>query len=109
MGEVVARTKGQARRLGHDTFNTGTPCKNGHNAPRWTISKQCVECQPMPRDRAYVERMRSAYLKAFDVTLRTGIAMVPIQDDGQWWAIPIRDVNTKDDGAQADPVLIEDD
>jgi hypothetical protein len=109
MDEVIARTKGQARRLGHDTFNTGTPCKNGHNASRWTISKQCVECQSMPRDKAYVEWMRAAYVKAFDLTLRSGIAHVPILDDGQWWAIPVRDVNTKDDGTQADPVLIEDD
>jgi hypothetical protein len=108
MVELIARTKGEARTLGHDTFQTGTPCENGHRAPRWTISRQCIECQPMPRDKAYVVRMRAAYLKAFDVTLRTGFVHFPILSDGQWWAVAVRDVNAKDDGTLADPVLIED-
>lgn len=44
MVELIARTKGEAKKLGHDTYQTVTPCKNGHHSPRWTISKQCIEC-----------------------------------------------------------------
>ncbi|WP_299850604.1 hypothetical protein [uncultured Roseovarius sp.] len=109
MGELIARTKGEAKKLGHDTYQTVTPCKNGHNAPRWTVSRQCVECQTMPRDKVYVERMRAAYLKAFDVTLRTGVAHVPILKDDGWWAIPVRDPSQPDDGTQADCVKINGD
>lgn len=108
MVEFIARTKGEAKKLGQDTFQTGSPCKNGHSAPRWTISRRCIECQPMPRNKAYVSRMRSAYLKACDVTLRTGVSHVPILKDDEWWAVPVRDVNAKDDGIKADPILIQD-
>jgi len=109
MVELIARTKGEAKKLGHDTYQTGTPCKNGHHAPRWTISRQCIECQPMPRDESYVRRMRAAYTKACEVTLRTGIAHVPILKDDGWWTVPVRDPSQPHDQTQAESVRVDGD
>lgn len=106
----IARSKGEARRLGLDTYKTLRPCKKGHNAPRWTISKQCVECQPMPRTKQAVSEMRGAYNHALNLTIQSGILFVPIpKDDGSWWAVPVRDADSLDDRTQADPVKYDGD
>lgn len=63
----------------------------------------------MSRTKQYVKAMRAAYLKACDVTLRTGIAHVPILKDDGWWAVPVRDVSQPDDGTRADCVKVNGD
>lgn len=40
-------------------YFTGTPCKNGHRAERYTLNGACVTCQ-----REFVERQKDAIRKA---------------------------------------------
>ena len=39
-----ARLQTEAAAQGKKTYVTGTPCRNGHVAPRYTSSGACVEC-----------------------------------------------------------------
>lgn len=42
MWEIV--TRADARRLGHTSYYTGKPCKNGHDDMRYTQSGTCKTC-----------------------------------------------------------------
>jgi hypothetical protein len=55
---MIARTASEAKRLGLDTYFTGSACRNGHVAPKWARGKQCVKCAPLDRSAAAVARMR---------------------------------------------------
>lgn len=107
---LIARTKGEARSLGLDTYLPKLPCKKcGEHAERWAISKQCVKCQPMPRTKAAVTKMRNAYNHSLHLTIKTGILYVPIPKDDEWWAIPVRDQGVAYDGTEAAPVRYDGD
>lgn len=49
---INSRTKAQAAGL---TRYTSSPCKYGHNAPRWTASARCCECTKLADQRRYEE------------------------------------------------------
>jgi hypothetical protein len=45
----------QAKDAGHATYETGVPCKNGHESPRYTLTTTCVECKKDTFVRAYTK------------------------------------------------------
>lgn len=86
-----AKTAAEAKRRGHATYYTGKGCRAGHDAPRWAISRTCIECMPMDRSPEYVQKMRAAFDAAYYRTLKTGYLHVPVGRDDGWWIVPVRD------------------
>ena len=41
---MKATTRKEALKRGARTYRTGKLCKNGHDAPRYTLSGACSEC-----------------------------------------------------------------
>lgn len=38
------KTRASALKKGRPKYKTGVPCSRGHNAPRYTLTRRCVEC-----------------------------------------------------------------
>lgn len=99
-----AKTAGEAKLLGLATYYKGDKCEAGHDAPRWAISRTCIECQPMDRSREYVQQMRAAFNEAYYRTLKTGYLHVPAQRDDGWWILPVRDADVPASGPQVEGI-----
>lgn len=56
---MKAITRKEALLRGEDTYRTGKPCKNGHNAKRYTLSGTCSVCIV-----EYKARERAVFRKA---------------------------------------------
>jgi len=55
----LPRSRPDAVRQASTKYYTGKPCKNGHIAPRYTLSSTCTMCLS-----AHVDRVRKALKRA---------------------------------------------
>lgn len=53
-------TRLDAKESGEPTYYTGTPCRHGHDARRYTTSGRCVECHnvAMAKRRAWISELK---------------------------------------------------
>jgi hypothetical protein len=56
-------SKAEAEQIGSALYMTGTPCKNGHIAPRRTANRLCVECGKEQCRRWYERNPNLAYIR----------------------------------------------
>jgi len=68
MSSPLPRSKAEAEQVGSSLYLTGVPCKNGHNAPRRTSNRLCVECGRNQCLRWYAQNTDLAKQRAREVT-----------------------------------------
>ncbi|HEX7117320.1 MAG TPA: hypothetical protein VF212_00935 [Longimicrobiales bacterium] len=70
MTTKLPKSRALATAMGLDKYQTGKPCKRGHNSPRWTSSNECIACAEARSDRhlkaahGLVARYRRAHPEA---------------------------------------------